>query len=79
MLGSRGLTAVSTAHLKHLLRAVHRGELPCPITRQGLAGVGLLHVGDDLRHLQGLGQDAVVAVLVAVIVERPATPGPSRP
>ena len=72
MFGSNGLVAVSEAHLTHLLRVVHRGELPCPISRQGLAGVGLLHVGDDLGHLRGLDQDAVRAVLVAVLAERRA-------
>ena len=31
MFGTQGLKAVRTEHLKHLLGAVHRAELPCPI------------------------------------------------
>ena len=65
-----GLKGVSTQDLKQLLRAVHRGELPCPISRQGLATVGALHLGDELSHLRGLDGQAVTAVLVAVIAER---------
>lgn len=70
MFGSSGLTTVSDAQLVALFRAVHRGELPCPIDRIGLATVGLLHVGDELDVLRGLGPEAVRAVLVAVLAER---------
>ena len=70
MFGSNGLVAVPEDHLVHLLRAVHRGDLTCPISRQGLAEVGLLGRADDLGHLLGLEKPAVVAVLVAVIAER---------
>lgn len=68
--GSNGLVAVPEATLVQLLRAVHRGELDCPITRPGLASVGLLGRADDFRHLLGLERAAVIAVLVAVIAER---------
>lgn len=70
MLGGRGLVAVAESDLVALLRAVHRGELPCPITRTGLAIVGLLRLGDELDVLQGLDERAVKAVLVSVIAER---------
>lgn len=70
MFGSSGLTTVTDAQLRALLKAVHRGELPCPIDRVGLATVGLLHLGDELDVLRGLGPDGVRAVLVAVLAER---------
>jgi hypothetical protein len=70
MLGSGGLTRVSTADLKRLLSEVHRETLPCPITQIGLATVGLLRLGDDLAILHDLEAPAVRAVLVAVLLER---------
>ena len=68
----QALKLVSTDDLRMLLRAVHRGELSCPITRKGLAIAGALRLGDDLQHLRGLNEKAVTAVLVAVIAERNA-------
>lgn len=70
MSGGRGLVDVSESDLVALYRAVHRGELPCPITRIGLAPTGLLRLGDDLDVLHGLDEPGVRAVLVSVIAER---------
>lgn len=70
MRGNGGLVAVSEADLVALLRAIHRGELSCPISRIGLAQIGLLRLGDDLDALQGLDERGAKAVLVAVIAER---------
>ena len=70
MIGTNGLKDVKTKDLKKLLRAVHRGELSCPIDRIGLAVTGLLRLGDDLGILAGLDQHATRALLVAVISER---------
>ena len=70
MLGSQGLTAVKTKDLKKLLAAVHRGELPCPITQIGLAVVGQLRLGDELGILRNLDEAGVRAVLVSVLAER---------
>lgn len=70
MLGDRGLVAVATTDLVAVLRAVHRGDLPCPITPIGLAQAGLLRLGDELGLLHGLDERAVRAVLVAVLAER---------
>ena len=70
MLGSGGLTQVTTEDLERLLRAVHRKELPCPIDRIGLACTGLLRTGDDLGILLGLNEQAVRALLVCVLAER---------
>lgn len=72
MVGTKGLVGVSEADLRALLRAVHRGELPCPIDRVGLATVGLLRLGDQLAVLQGLDEAGVHAVLVCVLSERRA-------
>lgn len=69
-LGANGLTAVSTSDLKNLLRAVHRGDLPCPLTLPNLARNGLQHAADELGHLRGLDAPAVKAVVIAVIAER---------
>lgn len=66
-----GLTEVSTDDLRKLLRALHRGEVECPLSPVGLTCVGLQDaVGELLAHLRGLEQSAVHAVLVAVIAER---------
>ena len=70
MFGSGGLKAVKTEDLKRLLKAVHRGEIPCPIDRIGLAVTGLLRLGDDLEILAGLDDRGTKAVLIAVIAER---------
>jgi len=70
MLGKRGLTGVKSEDLKRLLKCVHRGELPCPITQIGLATTGLLRLGDDLDALRGLDEAGVRAVIVAVLAER---------
>ncbi len=69
-LGANGLKQVKTPDLKDLLRAVHRGDLPCPITQDGLAATGLLRMGDQIGHLRGLDEAGVKAVLIAVIAER---------
>ncbi|MFM2161082.1 MAG: hypothetical protein RLZZ383_594 [Pseudomonadota bacterium] len=69
-IGAHGLRDVRTEDLTALLRAVHRGELPCPITQIGLGRVGLLRLVDDLGHLRELDTRATTAVLVAVLAER---------
>lgn len=70
MFGDRGLVGVTDADLVALLRALHRGELECPITRIGLAQAGLLRLGDELEVLRDLDERGCRAVLVAVLVER---------
>jgi hypothetical protein len=70
-LGAHGLTEVSTAELRTLLRAVHRAEARCPLDLPELARHGLQHVAEPLlATLRGLDATAVRAVLVAVIAER---------
>lgn len=70
MLGSGGLTSVTSRDLRALLRVVHNGELACPITQVGLATVGLLRLGDSLEVLRAVDQRGVRAVLVSVLNER---------
>ncbi len=72
MTGARGLTALRTDVLVAVLRAIHRGTLPCPLTAQDLARHGLQQAYDELSSLRGLDTKAVTAVLVAVIAERQA-------
>ena len=66
-----GLTDVPTEDLKRALQAVHRGTLPCPVTADTLACVGLQDRSPPLMEsLRGLEAPAVRALLVAVIAER---------
>ncbi len=66
-----GLTEVPTDDLKRCLRAVHRGDLPCPVTADTLALVGLQDRSPPLLEtLRDLPEAGVRAVLVAVIAER---------
>jgi len=67
----QGLLNVQTKDLKALLSCIHSGSLSCPITQIGLAQIGLLRLGDDLGHLNGLDEKGARAVLVAVLAERP--------
>lgn len=72
MQGGVGLVAIPTRDLKLMLTRLHRGELVCPITHQTLVVAGLPHLVDRVGFLSGLDQNAVRAVLVAVISERRA-------
>ena len=66
-----GLTNVSKRHLETALRALHRGELACPLTIAGLTAIGLQEPGEELLdQLRGLDEPAVRAVLVCVLAER---------
>ncbi len=69
-LGANGLLAVASSDLEKLLRALHRGDVTCPLTIQDLTRVGLQHAADRLGHLRGLTDAGVRAVVVAVIAER---------
>lgn len=66
-----GLTQITTEELKKALKALHGGELTCPLTIADLTRVGLQYCANDfLEMLRNLDHDAVRAVLVAVIAER---------
>ena len=64
------LTEVSTADLRALLSALHRGKLRAPITHPELLKAGLPALVVRVSFLQGLSEDAARAVLSAVIAER---------
>lgn len=65
-----GLTGLTTTDLERLLRALHKGELRCPIGHAELHMAGLSYLVDRIDLLQGLDERGVRAVLVAVIAER---------
>lgn len=70
MHGGRGLSAVRTEVLVDLLRAVHRGTLPCPLTTEALTRHGMQAQVEELSFLRDLDQRGVISVVVAVIAER---------
>lgn len=76
-----GLSEVTTADLKTLLRLLHRGEVATPLDVTELARVGLQHCAIELLgHLRGLEATAIKAVVIAVIAERNArTRGGGQP
>lgn len=66
-----GLTDIPTKAIKQALGALHRGDLRCPLTIEELTRNGLQYVAVDLlQHLRHLDEQAVRAVLVAVVAER---------
>ena len=65
-----GLARVSTEDLSRLLRIVHRGAVPFPISRASLVLCAFGHLEGELDLLVGLDQRGARAVLVAVIAER---------
>ncbi|MFK7931008.1 MAG: hypothetical protein AB8H79_22675 [Myxococcota bacterium] len=66
----KALTAVPTADLVALLRALHRIGLTKPFDTRFLAEAGLLSRQDSFGFLTHLDEGAAKAVLVAVIAER---------
>lgn len=68
--GGTGLTELSLADLKNLLRRLHDGALTCPIGPKELHLAGLSYLVDRVDFLRGLDEQAVRAALVAVIAER---------
>ena len=76
MIGAElGLTHLSDKDLTNLLRALHKGDLRCPLTFQTLAIAGLSYLQDKVDFLQGADEPTVRAVLVAVLAERRKTAG----
>ncbi len=67
----RALVPVEDSALKTLLRSLYRGDLTTPLDMPGLTRVGLQYCASDLlHHLRGMPEQAVIAVLVAVLAER---------
>lgn len=67
-----GLSRVSTEDLTRLLRIVHRGTVPFPISRASLVLCAFGHLEGELDLLIGRDQAGARAMLVAVIAERRA-------
>lgn len=67
-----GLSRVSTEDLTRLLRIVHRGTVPFPISRASLVLCAFGHLEGELDLLVGRDQAGARAMLVAVIAERRA-------
>ena len=72
MFDARGMSRVPTPDLEQLLRIVHRGEVPFPLTRGGLIACAVGHLEHELDLLVGRDQAGARALLVAVIAERRA-------
>ena len=72
MKGGLGLTKVPTGELETLLRWLHRGETPVPVTRSFCLSSALPYLAENGDVLFGLEEAGARAVLVAVIAERRA-------
>jgi len=70
-----GLTAVPTSDLKALYKALHRGDVPCPLNKSTLMSMGLNRIAENGSLLSGLDERALRSILVCVIAER-IHPGP---
>ena len=69
----RALVPVEDKALKVLLRSLYRGDLTAPLDLPSLTRVGLQYCSSELlHHLRGLDQNAIQAVVVAVLAERRA-------
>ncbi|HJL16373.1 MAG TPA: hypothetical protein RMH99_11995 [Sandaracinaceae bacterium LLY-WYZ-13_1] len=68
--GGNGLSELSLADLRNLLKRLHDGSLTCPVGQKELHQAGLSYLIDRVDFLKGLDEAAVRAVLVAVIAER---------
>jgi hypothetical protein len=67
-----GLHRVSSEELKRLLRALHRGVLPSPVTRSALIETAFGHIEGHLDALVGRDVESAKALVVAVLGERSA-------
>lgn len=68
---SLGLQDVPTKGLKTMLRQLHKGALPCPLTVSAVVAMGLQdHLTAILHLMRDLDEPGVRAVLVAVLAER---------
>lgn len=64
------LLDVPDQDLEDLLRAVHRGQLEFPLTRDALMAWGKNRLADGADLLVGLDERGLRAVLAAVLAER---------
>jgi hypothetical protein len=67
-----GVHRISTADLKRLLRALHRGVFTAPIGRAALIEKAFGDIEGHLRFIVGLDLAGAKAVICAVLEERAA-------
>jgi hypothetical protein len=65
-----GLTALLDSDLERLMKMLHRGTLPIPLTRQALLLRGLNRIAENGDVLFGLEASGVRATIVATVAER---------
>lgn len=65
-----GLHRLATPELKRLLRALHRGVLPSPISRSSLIEKAFGHIEGHLDLIVGRDVASAKAVIIAVLAER---------
>lgn len=70
-----GLHRLPNTELERLLRALHRGALPSPITRSSLIEKAFGHIEGHLDLVVGRDVAAAKALVIAVLAERANTPG----
>lgn len=70
-----GLHRLPNAELERLLRALHRGALPSPITRASLIEKAFGHIEGHLDLIVGRDVASAKALVIAVLAERQAAPG----
>ena len=66
----KGLTEVPTRDLKKLFKALHRGEVPCPLRTSTLMTMGMNRLANHSDLLRGLDERALRSVLTCVLAER---------
>ncbi|MEM6956534.1 MAG: hypothetical protein AAF411_20550 [Myxococcota bacterium] len=65
-----GLTRLTDADLRELLRAIHKSQLPFPLRRSDLMAMGMNRVADEASPLLGLDERAVRVAIALVMAER---------
>jgi hypothetical protein len=67
------LVRATSVDLVRVVRAIHKGFMPSPITRAHLIASGFGHAEAELEALVGLDPRAALVVVSAVLAERGAT------
>jgi hypothetical protein len=69
-MNGKGLTKLTSDHLRTLYRHVYRGTLSCPFQRKDLLSMGLNPQAEEGEVLFDLDEKAVRAVILSVLAER---------
>ena len=66
-----GLTDVPTDDLKKFFRALHRGDVPCPLQKSSILSMGMNRLAENGGSLlSGLDERALRSLLTCVLAER---------